>query len=170
MQGLAAYENALDALRVGKLPGLKEDGEPRLAPSRVVSTEVAESQLARLRGLSDIARVWRPDVESSRWKAVVAVEVGLLQSGSVDVCEGVLLVRDEARQEWRSIYDCAELSDIEIHEDTLSAALYSADPYCGIRRLGRSCYLEVDLTTRQARLWDEPHGNDWSNRRERPSR
>ena len=170
MQGLAAYENALDALRVGKLPGLVEDGEPRLAPSRVVSTEVAESQLARLRGLSDIARVWQPDVESSRWKAVVAVEVGLLQSGSVDVCEGVLLVWDEARQEWRSIYDCAELSDIEIHEDTLSAALYSADPHCGIRRLGRSCYLEVDLTTRQARLWDEPRGNDWRNRRERPSR
>ena len=56
------------------------------------------------------------------------------------------------------------------HEDTLSAALYSADPHCGIRRLGRSCYLEVDLTTRQARLWDEPRGNDWRNRRERPSR
>ena len=167
---LAAYEDALDALRVGEPPSLTDDGAPGLLPVRVVPTEVAESQLKRLRALPEVALVRQPELESPRWKVAVAEYVGDPRSESVDVCESVLLVWDEARQEWRSIYDCAELSDIEIHGSTLSAALYSGEPYCGIRRLGRSCYLEVDLTTHQARLWDEPHGNDWSNRRERPSR
>ena len=168
MQGLDIYENALDALRVGELSGLEDDGEPRLAPSRVVPTEVVESQLETLGGL-DVASVWRPDVETPRWRVAVA-EVGMRQTGSVDVCEGVLLVWDGERQEWRSIYDCADLYDIQIHADTLFAELYSNEPYCGPPRLAHSCYLELDLTTREARLWDYRWRDHWRDRRERLSR
>lgn len=88
----------------------------------------------------------------------------------MDVCEGVLLIWDEAGQEWRSIYDCAAFVDIEIRGDALSAALYVGTTECGIRRQGLSCYLEVDLKTWQAELWNEPHGYYWSNDRERPKR
>ena len=137
-------------------------------PSRVVPTEVVESQLETLDSL-DVASVWHPDVESPRWRVAVA-EIGMRQSGSVDVCEGVLLVRDGERQEWRSIYDCADLYDIQIHANTLFAELYSNEPYCGPPRLAHSCYLELDLTTREARLWYYLGRDHWRDRRERLSR
>ena len=117
-----------------------------------------------------VARVRNADVDSPGRKIVVAEYVGIPRSEAVDVCEGVLLAWDEARREWRSIYDCAGFYDIEIQGDTLSAALFVGTAECGIRRLGRSCYLEVDLKTWQAELWDEPHGNSWSNFRTRPKR
>ena len=173
MAGLAVYEDVLNALRVGSRPGrlmAEAEGAVCALASREVSTEVVETQLEKLRGLADIARVRQPKVESPRWKVVVAEYVGDPRPESVDVCDGVLLAWDETRKEWRSIYDCAEIFDIEIHGDTLSAALYSAKPYCGTRRQGLSCYLEVDLATQEARLWDEPHGRFWHNDRERPAR
>ena len=179
---LDAYEDALSELRVGDSPSwsrcwyvddefLEKDCQPQweaLLPTRVVSAEVVESQLERLRGLPDVAHVWNADLDSPARQIMVAEYVGTPRPESVDVCEGVLLAWDEARQEWRSIYDCADFYDIEIHGDTLSAALYVGTADCGIRRLGRSCYLEVDLTTWLAELWDEPHGNYWRNSRTRP--
>ena len=189
MAGLDVYEDALNALRAGSLPSLLATGNDVLdahradgsggvvaegalhsLASRKVPTEVVETQLERLRGLSAIARVRRPDVESPRWKVAVAEYVGVPRPESVEVCKGVLLVWDGKRREWRSIYDCAEVFAIEIHGDTLSAALYVGTASCGVRRQGLSCYLEVDLATRQARLWDYPHGNYWSNDRKRPGR
>ena len=174
--GLAAYQDALSALRVGDSPGswprdlhtgpLLWEG---LLPTRTVSAEVVESQLEVLRGLPDVVRVRNADSGSPNWKIVVAEYVGIPRPESVDVCEGVLLAWDEADREWRSIYDCAAFSDIEIHGDTLSAALYIGTAKCGLRRQGRLCYLEVDLTTWRAELWDEPHGNYWRNDRRRPS-
>lgn len=199
--GLAAYQDALSALRVGDSPGswpwdehdelllwegLDDDvlvgDSPKadertelllwegLLPTRTVSAEVVESQLEVLRGLPDVVRVWNADSDSPERKVVVAEYVGIPRPESVDVCEGVLLAWDEARQEWRSIYDCAGFSDIEISGDTLSAALYIGTADCGLRRQGRLCYLQVDLTTWLAELWDEPHGNYWRNSRDRPSR
>ena len=191
MAGLDVYEDALNALRVGSLPALVATGDNALdalrtalwaglvlvaegalhpLASRVVPTEVVETQLERLRKLSDIARVWSPDVESPRWKVVAAEYLGVVRRESLDACKGVLLVWDGARQEWHSIYDCAEIFAIEIHGDTLSAALYVGASDCGTRLRELSCYLEVDLATRQARLWDEPHGRFWHERRERPDR
>ena len=179
--GLDVYQDALSALRVGESPSWPWDKykernlnvEPLwegLLPTRAVSTEVVEAQLERLRGLPDVVRVWNAELDSPDRKIVVAEYVGTPRSESVDVCEGVVLAWNEARQEWRSIYDCAAFFDFEIHDDTLSAALYVGTATCGSRRQGRSCYLEVDLTTWLAELWEEPHGNYWSNRRERPER
>ena len=175
MVELADYQDALSALRVGESPSWPWDAHTDplwegSLPTRTVSAEVVESQLERLRGLPGVVRVWNADLDSPGRKIVVAKYIGIPRFNSVDVCEGVLLAWDEARQEWRSIYDCAGFFDIEIRGDTLSAALYVGTAGCGIRRLGRSCYLEVDLTTWQAELWDEPHGNYWSNRRTRPER
>ena len=174
---LEGYRDALSALRVGESPSWRRwrrdagiSVEKPLwegsLPARSVSAAVVESQLERLRGLPDVARVRNADLDSRRWRVVVAGYVGVPRPESVDVCEGVVLVRDGAKGEWHSIYDCAHVHNIEIRGDTLSAALYSG--YCGIRQQGLSCYLEVDLTTRAARLWDEPHGTHWSTRRERP--
>ena len=153
MAALAAYKDALDALRVGEPPSLTDDGAPGLLPVRVVSTGVAESQLKRLRGLPEVARVWQPELESPRWKVAVAEYVGDPRPESVDVCESVLLVWDEARQEWRSIYDCAELSDIEIHGSTLSA------------------WVERSCSSRVARggSWDTVHGDVYAWRMRRAS-
>ena len=189
MPALDVYEGALDALRVGSLPrllatgndvldahradssgGLVAEGVPHPLASRAVPAEVVETQLERLRGLPDVARVRSPDVQSPRWKVVVAEYVGVPWPEGAEVCKGVLLVRDGKRQEWHSIYDCAEIFAIDIHGDTLSAALYVGASDCGTRWRGTSCYLEVDLATRQARLWDEPRGRSWSNDRERPAR
>ena len=179
--GLDVYQDALSALRVGESPSLPWDKykernlnvEPLwegLLPTRAVSTEVVRMQLERLRGLPEVVRVWHAELDSPDRKIVVAEYVGTPRSESVDVCEGVVLAWNEARQEWRSIYDCAAFFDFEIHDDTLSAALYVGTATCGSRRQGRSCYLEVDLTTWLAELWEEPHGNYWSHRRERPER
>ena len=179
--GLDVYRDALSALRVGDSPGLpwnkyaeRDLGVEPLwegtLPTRVVSTEVVESQLERLRGLPDVVRVWRGDSDSPERKVVVAEYVGTPRSESVDVCEGAVLVWNEVHREWRSVYDCAALDDLEIHGDTLSAALYIGTATCGLRRQGRSCYLEVDLTTWLAELWEEPYGNAWSNDRWRPQR
>ena len=178
---LDVYQDALSALRVGESPSLPWDKykernlnvEPLwegLLPTRAVSTEVVETQLERLRGLPDIVRVRDAELDVPDRKIVVAEYVGNPRSESepVDVCEGVVLAWNEAHQEWRSIYDCAAFFDIEIHDDTLSAALYVGTATCGTRRLGISCYLEIDLTTWLAELWEEPYGNYWSNQRGHP--
>ena len=180
---LEAYEDALSKLRVGDSPTWPQSwdadyepfnqfSDPRwegLLPTRVVSSEVVEAQLERLRALPYVAHVRSVDLGSPGWKLAV-VTGGDPRSKSV-VCGGVLLAWNEARQEWRSIYDCLDtFHDIELHGDTLSAALWGGTVNCGIGWRSRSCYLEVDLKTWQAELWEEPHGEHWSNRRERPSR
>lgn len=180
VSGLESYEDALSQLRVGdsaSWPWWDEDldtsSDPLWEgplPTRVVPAEVVEAQLERLRGLPEVVRVWNADLNSPERQIVVAEYVGVPRSESVDVCEGVLLAWDEANREWRSIYDCAAFSDIEIHGDTLSAALYVGTVRCGLRRQSRLCYLEVDLTTWLAELWDEPYGNYWRNDRGRPDR
>ena len=160
---LDAYEDALNALRVGRSPGLAYDGEPFPLHSRAVSEEVAQLHLAALRELPGFARV--RSVESPRWQVVAAeYRRGWWSYFSKHgVCAGALLVRDVELQEWRSIYDCAYLADMEIHGDTLAVALSPRTSQC------RSCYLEVDLTTLEARRWDESHGADrWRDRRKRP--
>ena len=160
---LDAYEDALNALRVGRSPSLAYDGEPLPLRGRAVSEEVAQLHLAALRELPGFARV--RSVESPRWQVVAAeYRRGWWSHFSKhSVCAGALLVRDVELREWRSIYDCAYFADMEIHGDTLAAALSPRTSQC------RSCYLEVDLTTLEARRWDESHGADrWRDRRKRP--
>ena len=165
------FDDALSVLRVGEFPNWPDRNRPQplwegLLPTRAVSTEVVEAQLERLRGLP-VGRVWDVDSDSPEWKVVVA-EYNTQQSELADACEGVVLVWNGARQEWRSIYDCADFLDIEVDGDRLSAALFVGT--CGNRWKIRACYLEVDLATWQAELWDQPHGDYWRNRRERPER
>ena len=166
------YRDVVSALRVGKSPlsGPSDDDAERMysnplwegvLPTRKVSADVVESQLERLRGLPDVGRVWDVDWDSSEGKILVVEYNSRRPAGwrdahwieSADACEGVLLAWNGARQEWRSIYDCADLSDIEIDGDRLSAALYVSE--CGNPWKYRPCYLEVDLTTWQAELWNE---------------
>ena len=116
-----------------------------------------------LRGLPDV-RVWNVESNSPERKIVVVEYVGF----PLDRCEGVLLAWDGVDRKWRSIYDCAAFSGIEIHDDTLSAALYA-----GIRPKEydlRFRYLEVDLTTWLGELWNDPYGNFWRDSRVRPRR
>ena len=174
-----SFEDALSVLRVGEFPSWPDRNRPQplwegLLPTRTVSNEVVEAQLERLRRLP-IGRVWDADSDSPEWKVVVA-RYNILQSELADPCEGVVLVWNGARQEWRSIYDCADFLDIEVDGDRLSAALFvgdlpSAAPRrCGDRFKDRRCYLEVDLTTWQAELWGANHGNHWMNQGVRPER
>lgn len=166
---LETYRDALYALRVRELPGLSKDGTPGLLPTRRVPAAVVDEQLGRLRGLS-VAHVRSPKIESPRWRIVVVDYAGVPRRETAELCEGALLAWDGTRQEWRSIYDCADVSEIEIHGNRLSASLYKGTVDCGWLRQGLSCYLEVDLATWQARLWDYPHGNHWRNGRNRPER
>ena len=168
MAALDAFEEAVRALGGGEAPAREPDGRPRALATRAIPTDVVAAQLDKLRALPTVAQVRRPEIDSPRWKVVIAEYVGVPRPGSVDVCEGVTLVWDGQKEEWHSIYDCANLFDIEVVGNRLSAALYVGTATCGIRRLGLACYLEVDLTTHVARLWDEPHGGYWSNSRERP--
>ena len=165
------FGDALSVLRVGESPHWPDRNRPQplwegLLPTRAVPTEVVEAQLERLRGLP-VGRVWDADSDSPEWKVVVA-EYNTRQSESPVACEGVVLVWNGTRQEWRSIYDCADFLDIEVDGDRLSAALFVGT--CGNRWKIRACYLEVDLAAWQAELWDQPYGDYWRNRRERPER
>ena len=178
-RAVRTYQDVVSALRVGKSPlsGPSDDDAERMysnplwegvLPTRRVSADVVESQLDRLHGLPDVGRVWDVDWDSTEGKilAVVLDDPYVVlypdRLGSDSVCEGVLLAWNGARQEWRSIYDCADLFDIEIDGDRLSAALYVSE--CGNPWKHRPCYLEVDLTTWQAELWNE------RGHRERPER
>ena len=166
---LGTYRDGLYALRVRELPDLAKDGTAGLLPSRVIATDVVELQLARLRKLSNIVRLRNAGLDSPRWKVMVVDWLGVPRPESVEVCEGALLAWDEAQQEWRSLYDCADISDIEIRGDMLSAVLFKGTGDCGWRRQGIPCHLEVDLATHEARLWDELHRNSWRSHRSRPS-
>ena len=114
---LEGYRDALSALRVGESPSWRRDPGKSVEkplwegslPARSVSAAVVESQLERLRGLPDVARVRNADLDSRRWRVVVAGYVGVPRPESVNVCEGVVLVRDGAKGEWHSIYDCAHV-------------------------------------------------------------
>lgn len=166
--GLRAYNDALWELHPGGIPyaDLGEDPEPLWEgplPTRVIPAEVVETQLERLRGLPDLVRVWEADLHSPERKIVAAEYRGVPRSRSV-MCEGVLLVWDEARQEWRSIYGCARFYEIEIHGDTLSAALTDEMALDCWRHWQTACYLEVDLTTWLAELWEDRFRGHWHGR------
>ena len=163
---LATYREAIKALAVGELPKLAKGGTTQTLPTRAIPSPVVDEHLATLRQLpGDVVEVWEVG-GSSRWK-VVGVEYERRQEGRFsDPCEGVVLVWDATHEQWRSIYDCADLEATEVHDDVLTTALN--DEECLWRRLDQLCHLEVDLATGEARLWDEPYGNDWVNWRERP--
>lgn len=164
---LAAYREATDALTVGELPKLAADGTTQALPTRVIPSAVVDEQLATLRQLpEDVVEVW--EVQSApRWR-VVGVEYHRRPEGEFSYpCEGAVLVWDATLEQWRSIYDCADLEAMEIHDDMLVTALNDAG--CLWRRLENFCYMEVDLATSEARLWDDPSGNAWIDRRQRPT-
>ena len=156
-----AYDDALGALVVRQpRPALAADA-PRSLPTRVVSTEIVAAELARLGGLSEVARVRRPDVDSARWKIAVVQysgdpHVDWRVHGAAPSCEGVLLIWDGTRREWRSIFNCADFLAIEIDDGgSLFAELHFGDSNCGRQRMHGACHLEVDLTTWEAQLWDD---------------
>lgn len=163
-KALATYREAVGLLAVGELPKLTKDGSTQTLPTRAVPSPVVDEQLATLRQLpEDVVEVWEVD-GSPRWR-IVGVEHDQ-QRGNIfsDPCGGVVLVRDVEREQWHSIYDCADLEATEVHDDVLTTALN--DKECWPR--SRFCHLEVDLATSEAQLWDEPAGNHWINWRERP--
>lgn len=169
---LDAYQAAVSVLQVGESPSWSRGAlTERLwkgpLPTRLLSAAAVESQLRGLRELPHVVDVSAADIDSPRWKVGTVSYLGARREPE-PVCEGVLLVWDEAQREWRSIYDCAAFLDAEVHANTLSAALHSAR--CGNPQLDGYCYLEVDLTTWQSQLWDEPHGDNWSHDRTRPER
>ena len=167
--GIEALVEALDALRVGELAewGVA-GGEPVTLPTRVIPAPVAESLLGKLRetpavpgsvsnGL--VVRDLNPDgewreeepewtVESPRWDIAV---VSGARAGDYRYHDGVVLVRDKERGEWRSIHDCRRIDIRNVRGNTLFADFFDdcdidGDDWTG---LGRH-HFKVDLLTWKA--------------------
>ena len=160
------YVDALDALRVGELAewGVA-GGEPITLPTRVIPSPVAESSLSKLRKMpADVASVskglvvrdrnpdgeWREEelewtVESPRWDVVV---VSGTRAGDYRYHDGVVLVRDKERDEWRSIHDCRRIDVRNVRGNTLFADFFDncdvdGDDWTGLARH----HFKVDLLT-----------------------
>lgn len=106
--------------------------------TRVIPSSVVESSLASMRELNHLVSVRDASVpgegpeadermilESPRWKIfVVMVEaMHLYSSGEPPFYgygDGVVLVQDKTRGEWRSIFDCGDVSFRGLHDHTLS--------------------------------------------------
>ena len=166
---IATWVDALDALRVGTLAEWgAAGGEPIVLPTRVIPSPVAESSLDELRKLpADVASVsdglmvrdhnligeWRDEeltwtVESPRWDVVVASGT---KAGDYRYHDGVVLVRDKERDEWRSIHDCRGIAVRNVRGNTLFADFFDncgvdSDDWTGHTRH----HFKVDLLTWKA--------------------
>ena len=167
--GIEALAEALDALRVGERAewGVA-GGDPITLPTRVIPAPVAESFLGKLRetpavpasvsnGLVvrdlDPDGEWREEepewtVESPRWDIAV---VSGAKAGDYRRHDGVVLIRDKERGEWRSIYDCRRIDIRNVRGNTLFADFFDncdidSDDWTG---LGRH-HFKVDLLTWKA--------------------
>ena len=161
---LEAYPAALDALRVGVSVALDAGGAPMVLPTRVVPASVVESSLRTLREMpADIATVAnglvvedhdedrRWTVESSRWEIVV---VDGTWEGDYRYPDGVVLVRDRERDEWRSIYDCSDIDIRNLRGDTLFADFMENCVADDLWRRPRR-HVKVDLPTLRVRVVEE---------------
>ena len=166
---IATWEDALDALRVGALAEWgAAGGEPITLPTRVIPSPVAESSLDKLRKMpAPVASVsnglvvrdrnligeWRDEeltwtVESPRWDVVVASGT---RAGDYLYHDGVVLVRDKERDEWRSIHDCRGIDIRNVRGNTLFADFFDncdvdSDDWTGHTRH----HFKVDLLTWKA--------------------
>lgn len=139
---LQAEHNVVrDLLGVLRVTGhVAPPGEPggTTLPTRVIPSSVVESSLASLRELNHLVSVRDaavpgegPDadermiLESPRWKIIVVnVEAIHLYSGGkppfYGYGDGVVLVQDKTRGEWRSIFDCGDVYLSDLRDHTLS--------------------------------------------------
>ena len=166
---IATWVDALDTLRVGALTEWgTAGGEPITLPTRIIPSPVAESSLDELRKMpADVASVsdglmvrdhnligeWRDEeltwtVESPRWDVVVASGT---KAGDYLYHDGVVLVRDKERDEWRSIHDCRGIDIRNVRGNTLFADFFdncdvNVDYWTGHTRH----HFKVDLLTWKA--------------------
>ena len=166
---IKAWVDALDALRVGTLAEWgAAGGAPVTLPTRVIPSQAAESFLGKLwRMPADVASVsnglvvrdrnligeWRDEeltwiVESPRWEVVV-VSGG--RAGDYRYHDGVVLVQDKERGEWRSIHDCRGIDVRNVRGNTLFADFFDdcgvdGDDWTGHARH----HFKVDLLTWKA--------------------
>lgn len=149
-KALETYKKVLATLQVNKITQLVYTDEKHIVlPTRVIPSSVVESSLSTLRGLPNgIVSVfnakdrqedgWR-SLKSKRWEIVFV-------SGALDKYpynQGVVLVQDKQRQEWRSIYDCSSMSFPKIQDNTL----YAEFGDCDRDDKGSTGFFEVDLLT-----------------------
>ena len=172
---IKAWVHALDALRVGALAEWgTAGGEPIVLPTRIIPSPVVESSLDELRKMpADVASVsnglvvrdqnligeWRDEeltwtVESPRWDIVVASGA---KAGDYLYHDGVVLVRDKERDEWRSIHDCRGIDIRNVRGNTLFADFFDncdvdSDDWTGHTRH----HFKVDLLT-----WKAQHVEGW---------
>ena len=160
--GLKAYERALGTLAPPS-DDLVAGEAPKDLPVRAIPTAEVESALATLRGLPNVA-VESVALEWPRWKLVVVKHAdaynpwaGRPGQEHGHGCAGFLLVWDETKQEWRSLFPCATVVGTETEpfsEDTLLLQHYRSSE-CGPQR-SQPCLLRVDLATWQAQLYESP--------------
>ena len=183
----AAVQDAVDALRVDQSDPADADWAHGFAhdalngpakevlTTRVVPTALVEEHLANIRlRLSNLPAMERdgyeePSIptikeyfgESSRWRVVV-IEDGRLYGR----CGGLMLIWDGEKELWRTVYDCADIRQVVVHQNKLHGLL--ADDECDISRMSQFCYFEADLLTWQIRWWGDSYASDWQWYRKRP--
>ena len=157
---IETWVDALDALRVGALAEWgAAGGEPIVLPTRVIPSPVAESSLDELQNtppdvgsvstgliiVRDLEEDRRWIVESPRWAVFVASGA---RAGDDRYHDGVVLVRDKARDEWRSIHDCRGIDVRNVRGNTLFADFFdNCEVHAGDWTGHTRHHFKVDLLT-----------------------
>ena len=138
--------------------------------TRVIPSSVVESSLASLRELDHLVSVRDASVpregpeeddermilESPRWKIlVVMVEaMHLYSSGEPPFYgygDGVVLVQDKTRGEWRSIFDCGDVFSLGLHDHTLSFDTGETGCYSDYYQSCSFCSATINLLTNEVK-------------------
>ena len=158
----------LGVLRATGPVSLSASGEPSkpepgtTLPTRVIPSSVVESSLARLRALEHLVAVSSdgsdpgegldedPEynapriLESPRWKIIVVAWLRYPGYGDGGYGDGVVLVQDKTRGEWRSIFDCGDISLAGLRDQTVA---FRGGDNCDCYH----CVVAVDLLTNEVK-------------------
>ena len=131
-------------------------------PTRVIPSSVVESSLARLRELEHLVAVSSDAadpgeglfedpqysapmiLESPRWKIIVVL-LKAMYLGDYGYGDGVVLVQDKTRGEWRSVFDCGDISLAGLRDQTVA---FRGGDYCDYCY---HCVVAVDLLTNEVK-------------------
>ena len=157
----------LGVLRATGPVSLSASGEPSkpepgtTLPTRVIPSSVVESSLASLRELEHLVAVSAdaadsgegldadPEysapmiLESPRWKIIVVL-LKAIYLGDYGYGDGVVLVQDKTRGEWRSIFDCGDISLAGLRDQTVA---FRGGDRCDCYH----CSVAVDLLTNEVK-------------------
>ena len=153
---LETYHRTLDALRVGSaLPASATEWDSfvnyqGVLPTRVIAASIVHSSLATFRDLPAgiVPEIDRVEVE--RWEIVIVngIHTRTWQEGIIEIrpgFDGVVLVHDKEREEWRSIHDCGDINVQDLRDNAL---IVEFREHC--RGLNEKYYfftLKIDLLT-----------------------